>query len=108
MSVNRVLRKIFRPRRDEVAGEWRKLHKEELKDLLSSPVIFRVIKSRRMRLVGHVVRMGVRRGAHRDLVEKPEGKRPLGRPRRRWEDTIKMDLQEVVLRRHGLDRVGSG
>jgi hypothetical protein len=75
--------------------EWRKLHNEELNVLYSSPNILQVIKSRRMRWVGHVARMGEGRGLYRILVEKPGGKRPLGRPRRRWEDNIKMDLQEV-------------
>jgi hypothetical protein len=74
--------------------EWRKLHKEELRDLYSLPNIVQVVKSRRMRWAGHVARMGEGRGVHRVLVGKPEGKRPLGRPRRRWEDT-KMDIQEV-------------
>ena len=82
-------------KRDEVTGEWRKLHNEELSDLYSLPNIVRVVKSRRMRWAGHVARMGKGRGVHRVLVGKPEGKRPLGRPRRRWEDNIKMDLQEV-------------
>ena len=82
-------------KRDEVTGEWRKLHNEELKGLYLSPNIVRVIKSRRMRWAGHVARMGVGRGVYRVLVGKPEGKRPLGRPRRRWEDNIMMDLQEV-------------
>ena len=90
---NMVLRRVFGPKRDEVTGEWRKLHKEELRDLYSLPNIVRVVKSR-MRWAGHVARMGGR-GVHRVLVGKPEGKRPLGRPRRRWEDNIKMDLQEV-------------
>ena len=94
MFDNRVLRRVFGPKRDEVTGEWRKLHKEELRDLFSLPNIVRVVKSRRMRWTGHVARMGEGRGMHRVLVGKPEGKRPLGRPRRRWED-IKMDLQEV-------------
>jgi hypothetical protein len=80
---NRVLRRIFMPKRDEVTGEWRKLHNEELNDLYSSSNILRVIKSRRMRWAGHVARMGKRRGVYRVLVGKPEGKRPLGRPRRR-------------------------
>jgi len=92
---NRVLRRVFGPKRDEVTGEWRKLHNEELSDLYSLPNIVRVVKSRRMRWAGHVVHMGERRWVHRVLVGKPEGKRPLGRPRHRWEDNIKMDLQEV-------------
>ena len=93
---NRVLRKLFGPnKRDEVTGEWRKLHNEELNDLYSLPNIVRVVKSRRMRWAGHVARVGEVKGVHRVLVGKPEGKRPLGRPRRRWEDNIKMDLQEV-------------
>jgi len=92
---NRVLRKIFGPKRDEVTEDWRKLHNEELNDLYLSPNIARVIKSRRMRWVGHVARMGERRGVHRVSVGKPEGKRPLGRHRHGWEDNIKMDLQEV-------------
>ena len=91
---NMVLRRIFGPRRDEVTGEWRRLHNEELNDLYSSPNIVRVIKSRKMRWVGHVARIG-EEGLYRVLVGKPEGKRPLGRPRRRWVDNIKMDLQEV-------------
>jgi len=90
---NRVLRRIFGPKRDEVTSEWGKLHNEELNDLYSSPNIVRVIKSRRMRRAGHVARMGERRGVFRFLVVKSEGKRPLGRPRRRWEGNIKMDLQ---------------
>jgi hypothetical protein len=88
---NRVLRRIFGPKRDKGKGEWRKLHNEELNDLYSSLNIVRVIKSRRMRLAGHVTRMGDRRGVYRILVGKPEGKRALGRLRR----NIKMDLQEV-------------
>ena len=95
MCENRVLRRIFGTKKDEVTGEWRKLHNEELNDLYCSPNIFRVIESRRMRWVGHVARMGERKGVYRVLVGKPEGKRTLGRPRRRWEDNIKMDLQEV-------------
>ena len=87
---NRVLR-IFEPKRDKVAREWRELHTEEL-NLYFSTNIVRVIKSRRMRWAGYVARMGERRGVYRDLVGKPEGKRPLGRSRRRWEDNIKMDL----------------
>jgi len=92
---NRVLRRAFGPKRDEVTGEWRKLHNEDLRYLYSLPNIVRVVKSRRIRWAGHVARMGDGRGVHRVLVGKPEGKRPLGRPRRRWEDNIKMDLQEV-------------
>ena len=92
---NMVWRRIFGPRRDEVTGEWRRLHNEELNDLYCSPNIVPVIKSRRMKWAGHVARMGVGRGVHRVLVGKPEGNRPLGRPRRRWVDNIKMDLQEV-------------
>jgi hypothetical protein len=90
-----VLRRIFGPKRDEVTGEWRKLHNEELCDLYSSPSINRIIKSRRMRWAGHVARMGEKRNAYRLLVGKPEGKRPLGKPRRRWLDNIMMDLGEV-------------
>jgi len=92
---NRVLRRVFGPKRDEVTGQWRKLHNEELKDLYSLPNIVRVVKSRRMRWAGYVARMGEDRGVQRVLVGKPEGKRPLGRPRRRWEDNIKKELQEV-------------
>ena len=94
---NRVLRRIFGPRRDGVTGEWRKLHNEELNSLYSSPNIVRVIKSRRLRWAGHVARMEEGRGVRKVLVGKPEGKRPLGRPRRRWEDNIKMDLEEGVV-----------
>ena len=89
------MRRVFGPKRDEVTGEWRKLHNEELRELYSVPNIVRMVKSRRMRQAGHVARMGEGRGAHRVLVGKPEGKRPLGRPRRRWEYNIKMDLWEV-------------
>ena len=92
---NMVLRRIFGLRRDEVTGEWRRLHNEELNDLYSSPNIVRVIKSRRMRWAGRVVRMGEGRGVYRVLVGKPEGRRPLGKPRRRWVDNIRTDLQEV-------------
>jgi len=92
---NRMLRRIFGPKTDEVRGEWRKLHNEELNVLYSSPNIVRVIKSRRMRWAGHVARMGEGRGVYRVLVGKRGGKRPLGRLRRRWEDNIKTDLQEV-------------
>jgi hypothetical protein len=91
---NRVLRRILGPKRDEVKGEWRKLHNEEINDLYSSPTIVRVIKSRRMSWAGHVSRVGEGRGVYRVLVEK-QAKRSLGRPRRRWEDNIRMDYQEV-------------
>jgi len=87
-----VLRRIFGPRRDEVTGEWRRVHNEELNDLYSSPNIVRVIKSRRMKWDGHVARMGEERGVYMVLVGKPEGKRPLGRPRRRWVDNIRMEV----------------
>jgi hypothetical protein len=93
---NRVLRKIFGPKREE-DGSWRKLHNDELHDLCSLPNIFRVIKSRRMRWAGRVARMGEGRGAYRVLVGRLECKRPLGRRRHRWEDNIKMDLGEVVI-----------
>ena len=92
---NMVLRRIFGPRRDEVMGEWRRLHNKELNDFYSSPNIVRVIKSRIMRWAGHVARMGEEKGVYRVLVRKPEGKRPLGRPRRRWVDNIRLDLREV-------------
>jgi len=92
---NIVLRGIFGPRMDEVTGDWRRLHNEELNYLYSSPNIMRMIKSRRMRWDQHVARMGEERGAYRFLVGKPEGKRAVGRPRRRWVDNIRMDLQEV-------------
>jgi len=90
-----VLRRIFGPRRNEVTGEWRRLHNKELNDLYCSPNIVRVIKSRRMRWAGHVERMGEERGVCSVLVGKPEGRRPLGRPRRRWVDNIRMDLQRA-------------
>jgi len=90
-----VLRRIFGAKGDEVTGEWRKLHNEELNDVYCSPNIVWVIKSRRMRWAGHVARMGETRGIYKVLVGKPGGKRPLGRPRRRWEDNVKTDLQEV-------------
>jgi hypothetical protein len=86
---NRVLR------RDDVTVEWRELHNEELRDLYSSPNIIRIIKSRRMRWASHVTQMGEKRNVYRLLVGKPEGKRPLGRPRRRWVDNFRMDLREI-------------
>jgi len=92
---NRVLRRMFGPKRGEVTGEWRKLHNEELNNLYSSSNIVRVIKSRRIIWARHVARMAEGRGVYSVLVEKPEGRRPLGRPRRRWEDNIRMDLREV-------------
>jgi len=95
---NMVLRRIFVPRRDEVTKEWRRLHIEELNDFYSSPNIVRVIKSRRMRWAGHLGSMGEERGVYRVLVGKTEGRKPLGRPRRRWVDNIRMDLQEVGCR----------
>jgi hypothetical protein len=95
---NRVLRKIFGPKREE-DGSWRKLRNDELQSLCSSPNIVRVIKSRRMRWAGHAARMGEGRVVYRVLAGRPEGKRPLGRRRRRWEDNIKMDLRE-----RGIDR----
>jgi hypothetical protein len=99
---NRVLRRIFGPKRDVVTGEWRKLHNEELNDLYCSPNVTRVIKSRRMRWVGHVARVEDRRGMYRLSVGKLEERRPLGRPRRRWEFNIKTSLQAVRWG-HGLD-----
>jgi hypothetical protein len=94
---NRVLRRIFGPRRGEVTGDWRKLHNEELHTLYSSPNIIRMIKSRRIRWAGHVARMGETRNIYiyMILVGKPEGNRPLGRPRHRWVDNMKMDLREI-------------
>jgi hypothetical protein len=89
------LRRVFGPKRDEVTGEWRMLHNDELNDLYSLPNIVRVVKSRRMRWAGHVARVGEDKGVHRMLVGKSDRKRPLGRPRRRWEDNIKMDLEAV-------------
>jgi hypothetical protein len=93
--LRRVLRRIFGPKRDEVTGEWRILHDEELHDLYSSPSIIKIIKSRRMRWAVHVARMGEKRNVYRLLVGKPEGRRPLRRPRRRWVDNVRMDLGEV-------------
>ena len=95
MFENMALRRIFGPGRDEVTGEWRRLHNEEINDFYSSPNIVRVIKSRRMRWVGHATRMGEEMRLYRVLVGKPEGRRPQGRPSRRWLDNIRMDLQEV-------------
>jgi hypothetical protein len=92
---NKVLRRIFGPKRDEVTGEWRKLHNEELNNLYSLLNIVRVVKSRRTRWARRVARMGEGRGVHRFLVGNPEEKGPLGRPRPRLEDNIKMDIQEV-------------
>jgi hypothetical protein len=92
---DRVLRRIFGPKTDDVTGRCRKLHNEELHNLYSSPNINRMIKSRRMRWSGHVAQMEEKRNAYRTLVGMPEGKRPLGRPRRRWVDNIKMDLREI-------------
>jgi hypothetical protein len=94
---NRVLRRIFGPKRDEVTGEWRELHNEQLRDLYSSPSIIRIMKARRMRWASHVARMGEKRNAYRLLVGKPEGRRPLGRPRLRWVDNIRMNLVEMEL-----------
>jgi hypothetical protein len=90
-----VLRRIFGRKRDEATEDWRRLHNEELNDLYSSPNIIRVIKSRRLRWAGQAARMGEGRGAYRILVGRPEGRRPLGRPKRRWEDNIKVDIREV-------------
>jgi len=95
---NRVLRRIFGPKRDEVTGGWRKLHNEELNDLYCSPNIVWVIKLRRKRWAGHVARMGERRGVYRVLVGKPEGKRPLGRPSCRWKDYIYIYIQNLFLK----------
>jgi hypothetical protein len=92
---NRVLRRIFGPKREPVTEEWRRLHNKELNEMYSSPNIIWVIKSRRMRWAGHVACMGEGKGAYRILVGRHEGRRPLGRPRHRWEDNIKMDLEEV-------------
>jgi hypothetical protein len=102
-----VLRRIFGLKRDEVTGGWRKLH-NEVHGFYSSPSIVRVIKARRMRWAGHLARMGAVRGAYNILVGRPEGRRPLGRPRRRWEDNIKMDLREIGFGGCGLDSFGSG
>jgi hypothetical protein len=93
---NRVLMRIYEPKRDEVTGDWRKLHNEQLHNLYSSPNLIRMIKLRRMKWTGHVARMGETRIAYRILVRKLGERRPLGRPRRRWLDNIKMDLREIV------------
>jgi hypothetical protein len=103
------VRRIFGPKREE-DGSWRKLHNDELHSLYSSPHIVRVIKSRRLRWAGHVARMGEGRGVYSVLDGEPEGKRPLGRTRRRWEDNIKLDLREIGIDvanwiRLGQDRV---
>jgi hypothetical protein len=108
---NRVLRRVFGPKRAEVIGEWRKLHNEELNDLYCLPNIVRVVKSRRMRWTGHVARMGADRVLHRVLVGKPEGKRTLGRPRRRWENNIRWifrNLEGVVGTGWSWLRIGAG
>jgi hypothetical protein len=101
---NRVLRRIFGPKRDEVTGEWKKLHNVELRDLYSSPSVLRIIKSKRMRWTVHVERMQGKKNAHMLFVGKPEGKRPLGRPRLRWVDNIRMDLGEMGC--GDVDRIG--
>jgi hypothetical protein len=93
---NKVLRRIFGPKRDEVTGEWRRLHNKELYALYSSPNIIRVVKSRRLRWAGHVARMGETRGAYRALVGKPEGRRPFERPAHRWKDNIKWIFRNWV------------
>jgi hypothetical protein len=92
---NKLLRRIFGPKRNGVTGGWRKLHNEELHNLYSSPSTIRIIKSRRMTWAGNVVQMGEKRNVYRLMVGKPEGKRPLGRPRRRWIDNIKILLLEI-------------
>jgi hypothetical protein len=94
---NRVLRRIFGPKRDEVTGGCRKLHNEELHNLYSSPIIIRMIRSRRMRWAGHVARIETKMNACRILVGKPEEKKPQGRQRRRWVDNIKIDFREMGL-----------
>jgi hypothetical protein len=101
---DRVRRRIFGPKRDKATGDWRKLHNEELRDFYSSSSKIKIIKSRGIRWTGHVARMGEKRNAYRLLVGKPEGKRQLGRPRRRWVDNIRMDLGEVGW--GDVDRIG--
>ena len=103
MLENKVLRKILETKRHKITGEWRKLHKPELQVLYSSLNIIRYLKSRRLRWAGHVARVEQFRIAYRVLVVKPESKRPLGRPRRRWEDNIKMDLREGCDARNWMD-----
>jgi hypothetical protein len=105
---NRVLRRIFGPKRDEVTGEWRKMHNEELHDLYSSPSIIRITKARRMRRAGHVARMGEKVNAYRLLVGKPEGRMPLGRPRRRWVGWILESWDGVVWTGLVWLRIGTG
>jgi hypothetical protein len=105
---NRVFRRIFGPKKDRVTGRWRKWHNEELHNFYSSPSVIRIMKSRRMRWVGHVARMEEKENVYRLLVGKSEGKRPPGRSRRRWIDNIKMDLLEIGLNVYGLDWFGSG
>ena len=102
-----MLRKIFGPKRDEVRGEWRKLHDEDPNDLYSTPNIIRVIKSRRIRWARHVARMGERRVVYMVLMGIPEGKRPFGRPMRRWEHAIKLNIQNWD-GRYAVDLSGSG
>jgi hypothetical protein len=104
MSENRVLKRISGPKRDEVTGGRRRLHNEELHNLYSSPSIIRMIKSRRKRWARHVARIGENRNAFRILLGKPEGKRLLGRPRRRWMDNVEMDLS--VIEWGGMDWIG--
>jgi hypothetical protein len=108
VSEYRLLRRIFGPKMDEVKGEWRKLNDDELNDLYPSTNIFRVIKSRRTKWAGHVACMGESKCVHGILVGKPEEKRPLGTPRRRWENYIKTDYQDVACGGHGLERSASG
>jgi hypothetical protein len=92
---NGVLRRVFGPKWQKVAGDWRRLHNEELHNFCASRNIIRVIKSKRIKWVGHVAHMGETRNSYKILAEKPEWKRPLGRPRRRWKNTIRMDLQKI-------------